>query len=200
MRVLTTILALAAIATPLCRADVIYSYTGNNFIYGDGPYGTSDFLSISVSLNSALPTDSALTGYTATDWTVSDGVMTLTPADENSSLVLEFATEGGVITSWIVQAHAYADLGFIDPFIQSCDLVSISSGLCANNHIGTPDGATFNSAYYAGYTYYGYSYDPGQWTYPTPEPSSLALFAIGGAGVLIRRRFVEWGTGDERAR
>jgi hypothetical protein len=71
-------LSLAFLVAPWLEAANIYTYTGHDFTVVNGPYTTSDFESVSVTLSSPLAYNSGLTGYTPTAFSFSDGVQTLT--------------------------------------------------------------------------------------------------------------------------
>ena len=161
-------LALAFLAAPGLEASSIYTYTGNDFTVAFGPYTTSDFVTVSVTLSSPLPYNSALTQYTPTAFAFSDGVDTLTSStpDIDADGFL-FATTNGVITTWYEYLWMNAGL----PAIVTCGGV-IS---CAPETVDQGETTT---------AFANVENDPGGWSgatlgSPAPEPSPIIMTFTG---------------------
>lgn len=73
------ILLIVFLGVAVAHADVTYTYTGSDFIQTTGTGGptTSDFISLSFVLPSALPDDVSNYGFSTISWTMSDGVNTV---------------------------------------------------------------------------------------------------------------------------
>src|SRR5262249_16043705 len=83
-----------------------YKYTGNPFTSVDGPYRTSMFGTVMVTLVAPLAPNMPLTFVTPTAFTFSDGVQTITNLTADSSL-FGFQTDGtGEVTMWVVSGHS----------------------------------------------------------------------------------------------
>lgn len=157
-----------------------YNYTGNAFTNVNGPYTTSDFVTLSVTLTSPLPTNSPLTWYRdcpstspvcSFSWVGSDGY--IEEIDGSSSAVVYFATANGAITAWDVE-FADSDEGEgIGTVSGNEDYGKCQSSDCRPMGFGTGP---------ANGTWTGYVV--------APEPSTLATMGLGVlllAGSLYRR-------------
>jgi hypothetical protein len=176
----------AAIAA---KADVIYSYTGNDFttIEGNPPQTTSEFLTLSLTFDSALPPDNPF-GKTITQtllsWTISDQLFTYNQNNATISLAA-FATDAnGNITSWGALDDPFSTQGAYETIWTWCVNGSCFDSSTDNyyaNEIG--EVSNFNN--------------PGIWTttQSSAEPSTSAMGAIGAAVLLVairrRRRLCE---------
>ena len=85
------ILGLGALAAPRANADVVYTYTGNDFTFATAPYTTTDRVIASFDLPSVLAPNLVLTTITPSAWSFTDGVQTLTQAT-SSPLAFEVGT------------------------------------------------------------------------------------------------------------
>jgi hypothetical protein len=168
---------LATLVPASASADTVYTYTGSPFDEVSQPFTTSDHVAISITQTSPLAANlSVLTPDS--DWTsvsVSVGIFSFDYT--NSTLgpftAIAFGTDSsGTITSWNIEADIPSLAVSSTPLMDSAELTT---------------GAAIYSGEVLG--------DPGLWTAPTstaptPEPSSIALFASGALGLIamFRRR------------
>jgi hypothetical protein len=177
------ILGLAPVDTQSARAAAIYTYTGNNFTFADGPYSTSDFISVSFTLPTALGDNDALVTITPSAFSFSDQLHTITNANIGTgSTNFLISTDGnGNITAWVISA--INDL----PNVPVTGIDTEFTGFIPNQE----DMALFNLFQQAGAAAgEGYNMsDPGTWEL-TPEPgsSSLVLLGILGIAFVTRKR------------
>lgn len=174
----TAMIAQAAMfASSSANAQVVYTYTGNDFqsVFAPG-YTTSDKITGTLTLSSALPDSlTTLTDESAlvTAYSFSDGVMSFDSGccESGNQTAFQFMTDAtGAITGWVVTLETNdnhtGDLtteGGITSFDQS--LVDGVKG-------GRNDG------------------EPGVWalqtmTSPVPEPSSWTMLLLGFAGLCM---------------
>jgi hypothetical protein len=152
------------------RADVIYTYTGNNFTRVVSPYTTSDHVTATLTYATALPANLPLTSEIPIAYSFSDGVQTINaPIPTLFALLVLVSTDGaGVIRQWQVGAQP---TGLDGPFIGSDNDINanVILDLGALGNLSTqPFAESINS--------------PGIWTVTTassvPEPSSAGLTAL----------------------
>ena len=93
-------LAVGFLTAASVQADTMYKYTGNPFTFVSGPYTTSDFVSVMLSLASPLAANMPLTQVTPTLFSFSDGVQTITNISANEFLFLFATGPTGNITQW----------------------------------------------------------------------------------------------------
>ena len=192
--VLGVLLSFAA-AAPTARADVVYSYTGNDYdsfhCWYDCPVGygqigdpsPSTFLTASFTVADALPDDRSLAGESVAvlDWTISDQTFTLSPSGGNSGLSSNY------LADLLVGTDASGDIIQWD---FSAETTSESGLLLDTDYVG--DGSTFFCC--GTIAWDGGNADPGTWaetTTPdssTPEPSTSVLVSLGGAILLFAMR------------
>jgi hypothetical protein len=162
--------ALSALGAASASADVVYSYTGNDFQFVTSPYTTNDSLTGSVTLSTALGDNLSLASATPTSYTFSDGVSTITNTNQTNTPLFSFSTDSaGNITDWQI-------------------IVQDSNNVIETVLTGGPEDF--------GETLVGLGINhgpPGTWTTPvsqTPLPAALPLFAagLGALGLLGWRR------------
>jgi hypothetical protein len=169
-------------------ADTVYTYTGNTFTSATAPFTTSDSVTGSFTVASPLGANLPLGAISATAFSFSDGINTL--SDTTSSVVSDFSIEtdaSGAVTSWLIvlQVPGVMSITTVNEFgVAVEDLGGIGEDLS-----GLPLFGGSNEG------------DPSTWTMTTtedpspsavPEPSSLALLGTGvlGAFCTLRRRFL----------
>ena len=103
-KILLPLTAVAALSVA-CPASVqavptTYRYTGNPFTVATGPYTTSDFVTVMFTLAGPLAPNMPPTLITPLNYTLSDGVQTLTGDPHLFALFLVETGGGGNITHW----------------------------------------------------------------------------------------------------
>lgn len=101
-------LMMASFCAPAANADTMYSYTGNDFTFANGPYTTSDMVTGHLSFASALGSDLNGVSVSPTACGLSDGVNSMTCATPGVSLGLQISTNGtGVIDGWDFELQVF---------------------------------------------------------------------------------------------
>lgn len=183
--------ACSLLAIPALRANVIYTYTGNHFTSATSPFTTSDSVSGTITLSTALPTNTSLMDFSSDVVAINltDGVDTINTINTTPGFdEFYFATSGGVITQWAVEvfnSNETVGLGTVkeSPYTPADDYYEDfgerCSTACTGNNYSTvgynnTDGGTFASQ-----------------TSTAPEPSSLGLaFPAIVIAAIFRRRSV----------
>lgn len=166
--------ALALSLTSLAaHADVILTYTGNDFNIVSGGYTTNDKVTATITLTNPLGDNENDEVVTPTAFSISDGMQTFTNMTSGISGLFEFSTDPtGEITAWFVHAGPQ-----LETFIETQNL----SG-------ETPRDETVIQAFQEG----AVSGSPGTWTsvmtVPAPPPSNLAAVGVLGLALFWRRR------------
>ena len=100
-------IALAALlaafsVSPAC-ADVVYTYTGNDFTSTTSPYTTDDYVTVTMDYASALQPNLVDSAVTPVSWPFSDGVNTATNSTSGYILTSDTVSTNasGQITSWM---------------------------------------------------------------------------------------------------
>jgi len=94
--------SLAALAGAPAGADVVYTYTGNDFTTATSPYTQSDHLVIELDFTDALPANLQLSpSSTPFSFAIYDGVHTITDATALGPHTFALATDAnGNIVNW----------------------------------------------------------------------------------------------------
>jgi len=177
---LTAIAALlVAYPASLQAVPTTYQYTGHPFTDVSGPYTTSDFVTVMLTLAGPLGANMPLTQVTPAAFTLFDGVQTITNLTANGATSFFFATDAsGSIIGWTVLASIIDGTGGHQ--IESFNTVGIA--MFDEGSTTHPDGTGES----------GLNFDaPGTWARRVPDTGStlslmtLTLMALG----LVARRF-----------
>ena len=172
-----TIACLVASVGTTANADVIYHYTGHDFVkFSALPYTQNDFVSITLELTSAVPANSTNIVLTPVAFSFSDGELTFTNTNSQFSGTVS-TNNKGTFTSWLLSASA-------------TNYPNVSQDLSENDSKDVVDEGVFQFLLPGIPPGFGeISHDPGTWTSQvTPEPSTAALLAAGLACVSVLRR------------
>lgn len=164
----TVVVSMLLAASPgNARADVVYTYTGNDFTTFYAPYTGSDYVTLSITLSTPLPPNFVFQLVTPLSFTASDGVQTITNTDAAAAPIALSTNSLGAITEWGIAIYGPAYAGVILTNSYPGDYTDRGS-----NPVG--NGENLN--------------DPGTWS--VPEPSSLAIIAAAMTvlGSIRRRR------------
>jgi hypothetical protein len=183
--ILLTIGFAAVLDTPLARADVTYTYTGNQFndLRNGATCPPTCSVTGSFTVATALDPELPLTLITPLSFSLTSGGVTLTDGDPSGSSLSVGTDASGNITTW-----EWVELGpaaSIDARILTEDVPAIVA-----------DDVRFgdNSAPFVGFagpTAGLLTNDPGTWVSTAPEPSTLGFLASAMAAlVLLRRRSI----------
>ena len=178
---------------PAAHANVILTYTGNDFTNFNSPYTGSDRVTVTITLANPLGDNLNLSPVTPLGFSLSDGVQTLTQATPNlTTKIFEFSTSpSGQITLWNVQVATTGggagiftiNNGFILPqdFGEQSQASQSIIGSCPNPTIALIGKIGMDLC------------DPAGWTSTlssAPEPSTAAVLgsALLGLGLFWWRR------------
>jgi hypothetical protein len=172
-------LALALQSSPAAHANVILTYTGNNFTSFISPYTGTDKVTASITLAAPLGDNLSLGPVTPIAFSLSDGVQTIT--NQTPGLIdqtFSFATDAmGNISDWFVDVDFSSPTGTGDIVTGGPTRPLDTAGI--TNASGNADAS--NSGM------------PGTWpgtTSAVPEPSTVTVLGAGllGLGLLRWRR------------
>jgi len=163
------------------RADTIYTYTGNDFTQAPGPYTTTDFVTVTIDLATALGPNYGSNTIAADDivsFSFSDGVQTLTSTTPGFSATFNDIVTGatGDIISWDINIQNASDTDQINSCNVKADCLKYFGSSTVSDVASYQSGLDLYSAKNIN--------DPGGWTVTTtPLPAALPLFA-GGLGAM----------------
>ena len=176
--------SLSALGTARAGASAVYTYTGNDFTFflsprgSANPYTTSDRVTASIVLSTALGDNLAFMNVAPTSFSISDGVNTITQASGGSTNLFKFSTNAsGRITDWNIDVENGPSVTLQIATVNTlCIPGSIPCDLGEDIAIAS-EGFNFSRGKWAG---------PNQPIASTPLPAALPLFATGlGAMVLF---------------
>jgi hypothetical protein len=170
LKLLGLIAAVSLLGFSPASADAIYTYTGSDFGPTSGPYTTTDMVTGTIDLATALGDNLGLSSILPDSFSFSDGVQTITSSDSLSKESFNVATDAnGYIVAWSIILETDVSDGissnFNPGFVVPGDIAYLNGG---------SDGAAVTLT-------------PGSWT---PLPAALPLFAtgLGAMGLLGWRR------------
>jgi PEP-CTERM motif len=157
------VVSLALLTSPAAHANVVLTYTGNDFTSFTPPYTSTDKVTASITLANPLGDNFPLARVTAIMFSISDGVQTITNTNPAAIPEFEFSTDAtGDIDNWFVQ------VALLPLIIETSNL-----------SLGTSRDQTSNIVVFA--DNFG---DPGTWTSTVvPEPSTWVMLLLGFAGL-----------------
>lgn len=170
--------ALLCCAPTVAKADVMYTYVGQNFTTVFGVYTTSDHVSGEFTFATPFaPNLNLASENRATSWDFTDGIQTSTADDSGFSM--EVSTDAlGNVTEYLIQIATQGDGEISAEHYHQCPYCGDSAGF-----------RSLVSEQYA------YNEVPGRLTEVSsvaPEPSTFVLLGSGVLGALgvVRRQFV----------
>jgi len=176
--------ALSALGTASAGAAVVYTYTGNDYTSVISPFTTSESVSGSFTLSTALG-DSLSGVYVAPlSFSFSDGVATYNSLNSLSAIFVFSTDASGHIIAW--------EVGVGNPTTGNLIVTCNAGPFCGI--LDVPPQPQFDEGLLGRYPNFAYganSGDPGTWSVSqTPLPAAFPLFATGlcALGLLGWRR------------
>jgi hypothetical protein len=160
--------AMSAMLPASSRADVIYTYTGKPFTQISGPYTTSDFVSGSIDVATALGANYTYNGSLSYTYSFTDGVQTLTGTVATSHITALGTDATGAINIWEMAFGGGPTL---------LDIIEVCNGTsdCNGPPLTNDNVMEFHSR--------ASSPVPGSWAGPVvtavPEPATWAMLLLG---------------------
>lgn len=168
-KILLSGLAALILTVPL-MADVTYTYTGNPFQSFGGLYDSTDFVSGSFTVSSALADSLPEGTITPNSYSFTDGVQTFNSTAPPPEVTIEVGTDlTGAINSWDI-SFTSASGNILSTDSASSDFGEAGASLGEN--VGDPGGWV----------------QSGSGTSPVPEPGNLAFIGLGVAAIVASRR------------
>ena len=176
-RLLLATTAALLLSASITRADVIYTYTGNDFTSVSGSYTTTDSITGYIDLSTALGATSGPLTLTPVSFSFSDGLQTISNTNATAALFSDFYTNAsGVPISWAIALVTSGGSNNIGSCVTNASVTCMPGDFDQGN-FGMSTGTVNN--------------DPGSWAVTeTPLPAALPLFAtsLGAMGLLGWRR------------
>jgi MYXO-CTERM domain-containing protein len=178
-------LGIASLDLPAAHANVILTYTGNDFTtlsppFTPNPYTTTDNVTASITLANPLGDNLNLASVTPLAFSLSDGVQTITDASSLAFKEFLFSTDSAAaIKAWVVEVRPSAHPGLINTTNGPPPTMIRDIAEAANQFGGTFDAFVEDH--------------PGRWTtsnVAVDEPPTVSLLGAGllGLGLLWWRR------------
>jgi hypothetical protein len=165
--------ALSAMAPASSSADVIYTYTGNDFQAASGPYTLTDKVTGTFELAAPLGNSVGPVSITPEAFSFTDGVNTITNLNDDGQANQFFAfiktDQSGIIIEWDILLN-----GAGGQLIESDHQFDAAGGTFTSTDQGVSNGGSANN-----------DGAPGIWAVTTavPEPSTWAMMLLGFAGI-----------------
>ena len=168
-------LGIALLSSPAANANVILTYTGNDFTTFSSPYTGTDKVTASITLANPLGDNLNLAPVTPLAFSLNDGVQTITNASASIEVqAFDFSTDAtGTITNWIVNAIT-TSTAIIRTQNTPQTAVILDAGILPDHSTGLVQSS------------------PGAWSspgnpVPAPPLSNLAAFGVLGLAFFWRR-------------
>lgn len=160
---------LLMVGPPIAKAEATYEYVGNPFQEVVGLYTTSDSLSGTIEIPSALAPNRTNAEIALDAWSFSDGLKVFTPANSSAGFPVVSTDGAGRIVHWSFDFSGAGGVGSMSTFNTGIiNEVDQARDFVGANSRGSNRGI------------------PGTWTL-APEPSSDALGALSVSLLVVAR-------------